>query len=59
MHKEEIKGKAREIGGRIEEKYGELTGNEQAAADGRVMQLQGQAEQLVGRAKAKAHELID
>lgn len=59
MHKDEIKGKVKEVGGMIEEDYGKLTGDREAEADGVVKQVEGKGEQFVGKVKGKVHDVID
>ncbi len=52
MNDDQIKGKAKDIGGKIQEKVGEATGNRQT-------QREGQSKQVEGKVQEKAGDLKD
>ncbi len=51
MNKDEIKGKVRDIKGRIERQAGEWTGNKDAQREGVKDQAAGKAQNAFGKAK--------
>ena len=51
MNKDQIKGKAKDIGGKIQEKVGEATGNRQQQREGVSNQAEGKVQEKVGDAK--------
>jgi uncharacterized protein YjbJ (UPF0337 family) len=51
MNKDQIKGKAENIKGRVKEAMGALTGNKQRQADGLVDRVEGAAREKVAEAK--------
>ncbi|HZQ67397.1 MAG TPA: CsbD family protein [Terriglobales bacterium] len=51
MDKDEIKGKAKDIVGRVERKAGELTGDEEAQVKGAAKQAEGKVQNAFGQAK--------
>lgn len=59
MNKDQIKGKAENIKGRIKEAAGALTGNKQRQADGLIDRVQGAAREKVGQARHDAARRID
>jgi uncharacterized protein YjbJ (UPF0337 family) len=56
-NKDEIKGKAKRIKGRIKDKVGAVIGNRKLEAEGEVERVEGAAQESVGRARRKAHEI--
>jgi uncharacterized protein YjbJ (UPF0337 family) len=56
--KDELKGKGKQIKGRIKEKVGEMTGNRNLEAEGEAERIEGLAQEGVGRARLKADELL-
>ena len=51
MNDDQIKGKAKDIGGKIQEKAGEVTGNRQQQREGVSNQAEGKVQEKVGDAK--------
>ncbi|MDD2859976.1 MAG: CsbD family protein [Acidiphilium sp.] len=51
MDEDEIKGTAKDIGGKIKDGIGGLTGDESLQAEGKTDQLAGKAQKLYGSAK--------
>jgi uncharacterized protein YjbJ (UPF0337 family) len=51
MDKDELKGKAKDIAGRVERQAGEWTGNEETQAKGTVKQGEGKIQNAFGKAK--------
>ena len=56
-NKDEIKGKGKRIKGRIKDKVGEMTGNRELEARGEAERIEGAAQESVGRARRKTHEI--
>ena len=59
MDKERIKGKAKDVEGRIERQVGEWTGNEKAQAEGLAKQAEGKARNAVGKMKDDVRDAAD
>lgn len=51
MNKDQLKGTAKEMGGRAQEAAGDLTGSSEHKAKGMAKQAKGKAQQTVGDAK--------
>jgi uncharacterized protein YjbJ (UPF0337 family) len=51
MDKDELKGKAKDIAGRVERQAGEWTGNEETQAKGTIKQGEGKLQNAFGKAK--------
>ena len=51
MNDDQIKGKAKDIGGKIQEKVGEVTGSRQQQSEGRSKQVEGKVQEKVGDVK--------
>jgi len=51
MNEDQIKGKAKDIGGKIQEKVGEATGNRQTQRDGQSKQVEGKVQEKAGDVK--------
>lgn len=51
---DDAKGKAEHLGGKIKEKAGEMTGDRELEAEGRLDQAKGRAEQDEARAQERA-----
>lgn len=52
MNKDQLKGSAKNLGGKVQEKAGKLTGNTTQQAKGLAKQVEGKAQELVGDLKA-------
>lgn len=59
MNKDQVKGGAKEIGGKIQEKAGELTGSEKQQIKGLKNQVEGKVQKGYGDAKEKLDDLND
>lgn len=59
MNKEQIKGKAENLKGRVKEAAGALTGNKSRQADGLIDRVSGAAREKVGQARNDAARRID
>ena len=51
MNKDQIKGKAKDIGGKIQEKVGEAVGSRQQQSEGLSNQAEGKVQEKVGDLK--------
>ncbi|RLM50717.1 CsbD family protein, partial [Halobellus sp. Atlit-31R] len=51
MNDDQVKGKAKDIGGKIQEKVGEAVGNRQAQREGVSNQAEGKVQEKVGDVK--------
>ena len=51
MNKDQVKGAAKDLGGKIQEKAGKLVGNKEQQAKGLANQLEGKTQQKVGDLK--------
>jgi uncharacterized protein YjbJ (UPF0337 family) len=52
MNKDQIQGAAKNVGGKVQEQAGKLTGNTTQQAKGLAKQVEGKAQELVGDLKA-------
>ncbi len=52
MNKDQIKGAAKNVGGKVQEAAGKLTGNTTQQAKGLAKQVEGKAQERVGDLKA-------
>jgi uncharacterized protein YjbJ (UPF0337 family) len=59
MDTDRIKGTAKELGGKIEEAAGHLTGNDETRADGVARQIEGKGQNLYGQAKDGLRDTAD
>jgi uncharacterized protein YjbJ (UPF0337 family) len=51
MNKDEVKGGAEKVGGKIKEQFGKVTGNPVTEQKGRNEQVKGELRQEVGKVK--------
>ena len=51
MNKDQVKGAAKDLGGKIQEKAGKLVGNQEQQAKGLANQVEGKTQQKVGDLK--------
>ena len=51
MNEDQIKGKAKDIGGKIQEKVGEAVGSRQQQSEGLANQTEGKVQEKVGDVK--------
>jgi uncharacterized protein YjbJ (UPF0337 family) len=59
MNKDQVKGKAENLKGRVKEAVGALTGNKHRQADGLIDRVEGAAREKVGQARHDAARRID
>jgi uncharacterized protein YjbJ (UPF0337 family) len=52
INKDQVEGRAKEVGGKVQEEVGKLTGN-------KTQQAKGLAKQVVGAGQAKAGDLAE
>lgn len=58
-NKEQVQGKAEELGGKVEKAAGDLTGDEKLKARGEGKELKGKARQQAGNIKEGAETTAD
>lgn len=51
MNDDQIKGKAKDIGGKVQQKVGEATGNRQTQHEGASRQVEGKVQEKAGDVK--------
>jgi uncharacterized protein YjbJ (UPF0337 family) len=51
MNKDQVKGKAKEVGGKVQQKVGEAVGSRQQQSEGLSNQAEGKAQKKVGDVK--------
>lgn len=51
MNKDQVKGKAKEIGGKVQQKVGEVVGSRQQQSEGLSNQAEGKVQKKVGDVK--------
>ena len=56
MSKEEAKGKAEKVKGKIREEVGKATGNDKEQITGKAEQWEGQTQETAGKVKRKIDE---
>lgn len=56
---DEFKGKAKQAGGKIKEKTGDWSGDEEMEAEGKADQTKGKVQEGYGEAKHKAGEAVE
>lgn len=59
MNKDQVKGTAKDIAGKIQEGAGELTGDKEQEAKGLAKQVEGKTQKKVGDAKEAVKDAID
>jgi uncharacterized protein YjbJ (UPF0337 family) len=59
MDKDEIKGKAKDVSGRVERKVGEWTGDKDAEAEGAAKQVEGKVQNAWGKTKDAVRDAGD
>ncbi|MES2257276.1 MAG: CsbD family protein [Pseudomonadota bacterium] len=59
MNKDQVKGEAKDIGGKIQEEAGKLVGSSKQQAKGLAKQAEGKLQKGVGDAKEAAKDAID
>ena len=59
MNKDQVKGAAKDVAGRVQEEAGKLTGNKEQQAKGLVKQVSGKIQKNFGDAKKDTKDAID
>ena len=59
MNKDQVKGAAKDIGGKIHEQAGKLVGNKEQQVKGKVNQVEGKIQKNVGDGKEVLKNAID
>jgi uncharacterized protein YjbJ (UPF0337 family) len=59
MDKDAIKGKAKDVAGRVERQVGEWTGDKDAQAEGTAKQAEGKVQNAWGKTKDAARDAAD
>jgi uncharacterized protein YjbJ (UPF0337 family) len=59
MNKDHIKGEAKDIAGKVQQKVGEMTDSEKQQAKGVAKQVEGKVQKGVGDVKDVAHDAKD
>lgn len=59
MDKDEVKGKAKDIAGRIQRQAGEWTGDEESQAKGAAKQVEGKVQNAWGKVKDAGQKAAD
>jgi uncharacterized protein YjbJ (UPF0337 family) len=59
MDQDEIKGKVKDIGGRVERQVGEWTGDKDAQAEGAGDQIKGKVQNTWGKVKDEGRKAMD
>lgn len=59
MNKDQVKGKATSVAGKVQEKAGKLVGSEKQQAKGLAKQVAGKVQEGVGDAKQIARKVAD
>jgi uncharacterized protein YjbJ (UPF0337 family) len=59
MDKDEVKGKAKDVAGRIQRQAGEWTGDEESQAEGTAKQAEGKVQNAWGKVKDAGRKAAD
>lgn len=59
MNKDQVKGKAKEVAGKVQQKTGELVGSSEQQAKGLSKQVEGKLQKGVGDAKESVKDAVD
>lgn len=55
-NEDQVRGKAKDIGGKVKEEVGDAVGNDKMKRDGQADQVEGKAQKKVGDAKDQVSE---
>ncbi|HEY9446310.1 MAG TPA: CsbD family protein [Burkholderiales bacterium] len=58
MNKDQVKGKAKDVAGKVQEKTGELIGSEEQRVKGVAKQGEGKVQKTYGDAKETAKDVL-
>ena len=56
MNKDHVKGQAKDIAGKVQQKVGEMTGSKKEQAKGLEKQVEGKVQKGIGDVKDAAHD---
>ena len=59
MDSDRLKGKAKDVAGRVERQAGEWTGNDDMQADGTKKQVEGKVQNTAGKIKDAGRDALD
>ena len=59
MNKDQVKGKAKEVAGKVQQKTGELVGSSEQQAKGLSKQVEGKLQKGVGDAKEAVKDAVE
>lgn len=59
MDKDRLEGKLKDLGGKVERKLGNLTGNRDMEAEGAAKQAEGKTQNAWGKVKDTARDLME
>lgn len=59
MNEDQVKGKGKEVAGRIERQAGEWTGDKDKKSEGREKELEGEAQHAWGETKERVSKATD
>lgn len=58
MNKDQLKGKAKDAAGEVQEKFGKATGNKEQEAKGEARQVEGKVQKGVGNVKQGVKDVL-
>lgn len=59
MNKDQVEGKAKEIGGKVQQRIGEATGSKKQQAKGLGKQIEGKIQKKLGDVKEAVNDAAD
>ncbi|SJZ96807.1 CsbD family protein [Consotaella salsifontis] len=59
MDKDEVKGAAKEMGGKVKKAAGDLTDNDRMKAEGEMDRVEGKTQKNVGKVKDAVKDALD
>lgn len=58
MNRDQVKGTAKDVAGKVQEEVGKVTGNREQEAKGEARQVEGQVQKGVGNLKDKVDDAV-
>ena len=58
-HEDTLKGKLKRVAGKVQTKFGQVTGNREMEMKGRAKQVEGTTQAAAGRAERKVDDTLD
>jgi uncharacterized protein YjbJ (UPF0337 family) len=58
MNKDQVKGTAKDVAGKVQEKVGQATGSKEQEAKGEARQVEGKVQKEVGNAKESVRDTL-